>query len=83
MTVGLHKFPGLVECVWFCIFFVYGKICNCDMRPWFLHYPEIVGCPLIRLFTLTDPWDTLEEDAVRGLVKLVEAQDELGCPSNV
>jgi len=53
-------------------------ICNCDMRPYFLYYPEIVGCPQIRVLTLSDSWSTLREGAVRGLVELAKAQHELG-----
>jgi len=53
---------------------------DCDMRPWFLYRPEILEYPPIRLFTLIDLWDTLVEDAARGLVKLAKAQHESGVP---
>ena len=53
-------------------------ICRCDMRPYFLYYPEIVGCPKIRVLTLSDPWKTLREGVARGLVEFAKAQHELG-----
>ena len=55
-------------------------ICDCNMQPWFLYYPEIVGYPPIRVLTLTDLSDTLEGDAARGLLKLAKSQHELGMP---
>ena len=53
---------------------------SCDLRPYFLYYPGIVGYPPIRVLTLTDLWGTLSGDTLKGLVKLVEAQHELGVP---
>ena len=52
----------------------------CDLRPYFFYYPEIVSYPPIRVLTLTDLWNTLRGDAVRGLVELVEVQHEMGVP---
>jgi len=72
-----HKFGGLLRSL--------GPleeltIYRCDMRPYFLYYPEIVGYPPVRVLTLFDPWNTLVEDVGRGLVELAKAQYELGVP---
>ena len=56
-------------------------ICRCDMRSFFLHYPEIiVGYPPIRVLTLSDPENTLKEDVAGRLVGLAKAQHRLGVP---
>ena len=77
MTQIAHEFGGLLKSL--------GSleeltISNCDMRPYFSYYPEIVGYPPIRALTLSDPWNTLKEDAAGGLVGLAKAQHELGVP---
>jgi len=53
---------------------------RCDMRPYFSYYPEIVEYPPIKVLTLSDAWKKLDEDAVKGLVRLTKTQHEIGVP---
>jgi len=55
-------------------------IFNCDLRPFFSHYPEIVEYPSIRVLMLSDPRKTLNEDVVKRLVRLAKTQHEIGVP---
>ena len=63
-------------------------ICRCDMRLCFPPFfpPEIhermkpVTYPLIRVLTISDPYDVSSWEVEAGLVELTKAQHELGVP---